>query len=257
LTYVFSLKGILLSRIFVLGTEMKHNNLNSNKKNNSRVTAAIAATILTVAIIIMAAASSMMITAASVAATTSTNATTITPPPPVGQEEQEQQQTTIHITKHSTNSYTISGEMSSVGSFDTTYRIAGERSAIRSAENLIISTITDDFRNSPTIGYILAVNMTTGGAADTATANTLPNPFASPEQITERITSELRRVISEVESNTTTPLLQGQEQPQHVEIKCDFGMILDEMQCSHVPSVSVGAIEEVAEATNVNPQITD
>jgi hypothetical protein len=59
---------------------------------------------------------------------------------------------------------------------------------------------------------------TTGGgtAADTAT---LPNPFASPEQITERITSELRRVITEAENNTP--------QGQHVEIKCDFGMTLD------------------------------
>ena len=32
-----------------------------------------------------------------------------------------------------------------------------------------------------------------GGTADAAT---LPSPFATPEQITERITSELRRVIN-------------------------------------------------------------
>ena len=232
-------------------------NLN-NKKNNSRATAAIATTILTAAVIIMAATSSMMMTAVSVTATTTTNATTTTPPT-VGQEE-HQQQATIHITKHSTNSYTISGEMSSVGTFDTTYRIAGERSAIRSAEDLIISTITDDFRNSPTIGYILAVNMTmTGGAADNTTA-TLPNPFATPEQITERITSELRRVITEAaeESNSTTIPPQQPLPPHVVEIKCDFGMILDEMKCSHhVPSVSVGAIEEAAFPTNLNDQITD
>src|SRR3712207_9114110 len=59
------------------------------------------------------------------------------------------QQHTIHIIKDATNSYTISGSSSHVGSFDTTYRIAGERSAIRSAENLIISTITHDFTTSP------------------------------------------------------------------------------------------------------------
>ncbi len=149
-----------------------------------------------------------------------TNATT-TP-----QTSEPQQQQTIHITKDSTNSYVISGGSSNVGSFDTTYRIAGERSAVRAAENLIISTITDDFRSSPTIGYVTAGTAT--GAAQDATT-TLPNPFATPEQITERITSELRRVITEAENNTS--------QGQFVEINCDFGMMLDEMHCHHIPLV--------------------
>src|SRR5919199_6686959 len=60
-----------------------------------------------------------------------------------------QQQSTIHVVKDGTNTYVISGSSSNVGSFDTTYRIEGERSAIRTAENLIISTITDDFNKSP------------------------------------------------------------------------------------------------------------
>ena len=154
---------------------------------------------------------------------TTTDTTTTTTPAP-GQEQQ-----TIHITKDSTNSYVISGGSSSIGSFDTTYRIAGERSAIRSAENLIIDTITSDFSSSPTIGYVMAANMTTTGGGDTTA---LPNPFASPEQITERITSELRRVITEAETNTP--------QGQQVEIKCDFGMSLDEMRCQHVPSAGAG-----------------
>jgi hypothetical protein len=144
-------------------------------------------------------------------------ATAITTIPPAAA-----QQSTIHIIKDGTNSYTISGSSSSVGSFDTTYRIAGERSAIRAAENLIITTITDDFRTSPTIGYIRA-----GGTSATATDATLPSPFASHEQITERITTELRRVISEAESNTS--------QGQHVEIKCDFGMTLEDMRCHYGP----------------------
>ena len=75
----------------------------------------------------------------------------------------------------------------------------------------------------------MAANMTTTGGGDTTA---LPNPFASPEQITERITSELRRVITEAETNTP--------QGQHVEIKCDFGMTLDEMRCHHVPSAGAG-----------------
>jgi hypothetical protein len=160
-------------------------------------------------------------------ATTGATTTTITPPPPAAgqQQQQQQQQQTIHIIKHGSNSYVISGSSSSVGSFDTTYRVAGERSAIRAAEHLIISTITDDFRKSPTIGYITPSSTTTTGT--TAPEPTLPNPFATPEQITERITTEIRRVIGEAESNTS--------QGQYVEIKCNFGMSLEDMRCHYHP----------------------
>ena len=163
---------------------------------------------------------------------TSTEATTTTPQPPTAGGGAAQQQQTIHITKDGTNSYVLSGGSSSVGSFDTTYRVVGERSAIRASEDLIISTITSDFSSSPTIGYVMVGNMTTtttGGAADAAT---LPNPFATPEQITERITNELRRVISETENNTS----QGQE----LEIKCGFGMTLEDMQCHYIPLLQAG-----------------
>jgi hypothetical protein len=159
-------------------------------------------------------------------ATTGATTTTTPPPPPAaGQQQQQQQQQTIHIIKHGSNSYVISGSSSSVGSFDTTYRVAGERSAIRAAEHLIISTITDDFRKSPTIGYITPSSTTTTGT--TAPEPTLPNPFATPEQITERITTELRRVIGEAESNTS--------QGQYVGIKCNFGMSLEDMRCHYHP----------------------
>ena len=132
----------------------------------------------------------------------------------------QQSSSSIYIVKHDSNSYTLSGGSSSVGSFDTTYRIVGERSIIKSSENLVISTVTDDFKKSPTIGYVKTGNM----AAATSGA-TLPNPFASQEQITERITSELRRVITEAESGTS--------QGQHVEIKCNFGMTLEDMHCNY------------------------
>jgi hypothetical protein len=95
------------------------------------------------------------------------------------------QQSTIHITKDGTNSYVISGGSSSVGSFDTTYRVVGERSAIRASEDLITSTIIIDFSTSITRAYVMVGNTTTttagGGAADGAT---LPNPFATPLKIT-------------------------------------------------------------------------
>jgi hypothetical protein len=149
--------------------------------------------------------------------TTTTEATTST----------GEQQSTIYITKDGTNSYIISSGSSSVGSFDTTYRVAGERSAIRAAEDLIISTITSDFSSSPTIGYVRVGNTTS------ASANaTLPNPFASTEMIAERITNELRRVIIEAENNT----VEGQD----VEIKCEFGMTLEDMQCHYIPLLEAG-----------------
>ena len=156
-----------------------------------------------------------------------TTDTTTTTTPPVGQQQQ-----TIHIIKDGTNSYVISGSSSSVGSFDTTYRVVGETSAIRASEDLIIATIISDFSTSLTIGYVMVGNTTTAtaGAAD---GTTLPNPFATPEQITERITSDLRRVIGEVENNTS--------QGQHVEIKCEFGMTLEDMRCHYIPLVGGGA----------------
>lgn len=165
--------------------------------------------------------------------------TTVTSPT-AGQEQQ-----TIHITKDGTNSYVLSGGTSSVGSFDTTYRIVGERSVVRTSEDLIITTITSDYSSSPTIGYVSAGNMTattTGGTADTGA--TLPNPFASPEQITERITSDLRRVISEAENNTP--------QGQLVEIDCDFGMTLDDMRCQSTPLVGAEDAGNTVSTTSTN-----
>jgi len=179
------------------------------------------------AIVVVGAATTIAFPNATVHATPATTTTT----------ETTGQQQTVHITKHGTNSYLLSGGSSSIGSFDTTYRIVGERSAVRTSEGLIITTITDDFRNSPTIGYVRA-GTTTGAAQDA----TLPNPFATPEQITERITSELRRVIGEAENNTP--------QGQLVEIKCDFGMALDDMRCHYVPSVGAGAAGGAEAATN-------
>jgi hypothetical protein len=79
----------------------------------------------------------------------------------------------------------------------------------------------------------MATNMTTTDGATNATTATLPNPFATPEQITERITSELRSVITEAENSTT--------EGQSVEIKCDFGMSLEDMRCHYIPLLEAAA----------------
>jgi hypothetical protein len=196
--------------------------------------------------------------------TAAADATTITlPPANVGQEQQKQP---ISIIKDSTNSYIISGGSSSVGSFDTTYRIAGESSAVTAAEDLIISTITSDYGSSSTIGYVTAGNTTTtsasvaGASTSSAVPPTLPDPFATPEQISEKITSELRRVIDETDGNNTdnnmTTLQEGGQQQPMMEIKCVFGMELDDMRCdNYIPSAR--AIDDVAlGACSAPPEIS-
>jgi hypothetical protein len=179
---------------------------------------------------------------------TASDATTRTPPTSAGQEQQQEHP--VSIIKDGTNSYLITGGSSSIGSFDTTYRIAGESNAVTAAEDLIISTITFDYSSSPSIGYVILGNTTNATAASAGApgAATLPNPFASPEQISERITSELRRVIDEAAANNADNMTTGQEvdqQQQLMEIKCVFGMELDDMRCdNYIPSV--GATEDVA-----------
>lgn len=140
----------------------------------------------------------------------------------------QQQHTTIHITKDSTNSYVISGQMSSIGSFETTYRVLGESYAINATKRLIISTITSDFRSSPTIGYVRAV----GNMTMISSNATLPNPFATPEMITGRITNEITNTISKVANNTAVG--------QYVEINCAFGMTLQDMRCQYIPLLGTG-----------------
>ena len=179
---------------------------------------------------------------------TTSDATTILPPTTGGQEQQEHP---VSIIKDGTNSYLISDGSSSIGSFDTTYRIAGETSAVTAAEDIIIFTITSDYSSSPVIGYVIIGNTTntTATFAGARDAAELPNPFANPEQISERITSELRRVIGEAAANNADNMTTGQEvyqqQQQLMEIKCVFGMALDDMRCdNYIPSV--GATEDVA-----------
>jgi hypothetical protein len=179
---------------------------------------------------------------------TASDATTRAPPTTAGQEEQQEHP--VSIIKDGTNSYLISGGSSSIGSFDTTYRIAGESSAVTAAVDRIISTMTSDYSSSPIIGYVMFGDTTnaTGASAGARNAAAIPNPFASPEQISERIASELRRVISEAAANNADNMTTGQEvdqQQQLMEIKCVFGMGLDDMRCdNYIPSV--GATEDVA-----------
>ena len=130
----------------------------------------------------------------------------------------------VHITKYTTNSYTISSGFSSIGTFDTTYTILGNITSIQNARDLIISTITKDYDSTPTIGYVKVAPQKTaeGEASSSSQPSTIANPFAYKATINQRITTEIGKAMeSSAKSNFV-----------NLEIKCDFGMDLSDWKCS-------------------------
>src|SRR5919109_1468219 len=136
----------------------------------------------------------------------------------------------VHITKDTTNSYTISSGSSSVGTFDTTYTILGNVDSVRNVRDLIISTITKDYDSSPTIGYVKIGPQTTAEGETNSSSSppplpqsaTLANPFADKTTINQKITAEIHKAMeSAAKSNF-----------DNLEIKCDFGMEISDWKCS-------------------------
>ena len=126
-------------------------------------------------------------------------------------------QYTVHITKQSSNLYTLSEGSSQIGSFHTTYDIVGIISSLKESKELITSTIVNDYDTSPFIGYIIAPN----NKSDTDLLE-LANPFADKTTINNKITSEIHDSI-----NSTNKL-----QTENALIKCNFGMDLNKWYCS-------------------------
>jgi hypothetical protein len=132
----------------------------------------------------------------------------------------------VHITKDTTNSYTISSGFTSIGTFDTTYTILGDINSMKNASDLIISTVTKDYDSTPTIGYVkVSPQKTAQGEANSSSSpqpSTIANPFADKATINQRITTEIQKAMeSAVKSNFVT-----------LEIKCDFNMDLSDWKCS-------------------------
>jgi hypothetical protein len=115
----------------------------------------------------------------------------------------------------STNTIIYNGS-SSVGGFNTTYTITGSLNDIKNSRDLITSSILDDFTNSSTIGYVkLSDSITDTGNQQIA------NPFASNEQVEEKITELLNKVTQDSSNDGI------------VSIACSFGNSLDLFACSH------------------------
>jgi hypothetical protein len=137
----------------------------------------------------------------------------------------------VHITKDTTNSYTISSGFTSIGTFDTTYTILGSITSIKNATDLIVSTITKDYDSTPTIGYVrVAPQKTAQGEASSSSSSsssspqpsTIANPFADKATINQSITTEIQKAITSAAKSNFVNL----------EIKCHFGMDLSDWKCS-------------------------
>lgn len=125
----------------------------------------------------------------------------------------------LHITKHSSNSYALSSGSSHIGSFDTTYTILGSVSSIKNSHNLITTTIINDYDKSPFIGYVIAH---TSKSSDSSKSPGLANPFADKSTINAKIKSEIQKSIDSTSKINTKEAV----------IKCDFGMELGKWDCS-------------------------
>lgn len=106
---------------------------------------------------------------------------------------------------------------SSIIDFDTNFTVTGSNTNIIEEANLIKNTIIDDFDESPTIGYVKIQN-----GADQVNNTTLSNPFASKQQIDDKISIEFDKAIKESENSATASGT----------INCEFGMYLANFRCS-------------------------
>jgi len=136
--------------------------------------------------------------------------------------------TTVQITKDSSNSYKISSGSSEIGEFDTSYTILGNIETIKNEQKLIISTITNDFNNSPVIGYIkISPTSSQQQQQKQQEQTTLSNPFADKATINQKIETEINNALSSA-GNPNTPISN---------IQCHFGMNISEWNCKNQGSV--------------------
>ena len=133
-------------------------------------------------------------------------------------------QTSVQISKYSTNSYSIVNETAFIKPFfDISYIITGSSNSLNHSQEIINSTIVNDFNLSPTIGYILQQNNTSGESANvSSTLSTLPNPFVDRQTISDKIQQQLSDAIN---SAINIDYFE-------VDIKCTFGNNIAEWECN-------------------------
>jgi hypothetical protein len=132
---------------------------------------------------------------------------------------------TIKVAKTTEGNFTVTNGATYVGSsFDTIYSMRGKATDFIKAKDVLTSSILNDFGKSPTIGYIKVNN------TDTQTnknMNGIANPFASKEQIDEKVKSVLSYALDKIEHPVgITPNIGDSRQ-----IKCEFGNVLQDFWC--------------------------
>jgi hypothetical protein len=139
----------------------------------------------------------------------------------------------IIITADSNSVYSIPSTSVQVDRFSTNYTIAGTISSLIDSKDLITSTIVNDFDKNPNIGYIVndssgnqALSTSSPTSSSSQTQPGIPNPFVSIDLINQKITDVIKNAMkATTASSTNSP-------EKHVEIKCTFGMILTDYNCS-------------------------
>lgn len=131
----------------------------------------------------------------------------------------------INVAKTTEGDFTVTNGASYVGSsFETTYSMRGTTTDFIKARDALTSSILDDFGKSATIGYV-KVNSTDTKTNTNATG--LANPFASKEQIDEKVKSVLSYALDKIEHPVgITPIIGDSR-----ELRCVFGNVLEDFWC--------------------------
>jgi hypothetical protein len=135
----------------------------------------------------------------------------------------------ISIATENNNIYTVSSGFAKTNNFVTTYTITGGLDSIRSASDLIISTITKDFDSNANIGYVRSGSSPPQQSPEQQKnqnqqqqQNMLPNPFVDKSMINETISTAIQNAIS-----SSSISLGG-----YTQIKYNFGMNLADYICN-------------------------
>lgn len=133
-------------------------------------------------------------------------------------------QPSVQISKTSANSYRIVNDTAYIKPyFDISYIISGSSNLLNNSQNIINSTIINDFLISPTSGYIMQQNNSSNSTTNTTnTLPALPNPFVDQETISATIQQQLSEAIS------TAVDIDYFE----VDIECTFGNKIKDWDCN-------------------------
>ena len=132
---------------------------------------------------------------------------------------------TIKVAKTTKGNFNVSNGATYVGSFfDTTYTMTGTATDFIKAKGVLTSSILDDLGKSSTIGYIKINNTNT---QTNTNVSGIGNPFASKEQIDEKVKSVLSYALDKIEHPVGITLNTGESR----QIKCEFGNVLHDFWC--------------------------